>query len=117
MGKEKEEEIRTVVQPDLVVVSDPKKLDEKGCVGAPDLIVEITSPSTAGKDLKEKLDLYERRGVREYWIVHPGDETVMVFRLDTQFRYGRPDMFAKGDTVPVGILPDISIPLEKIFKR
>lgn len=116
-GEEKEDEIRTVVQPDVLVVCDPRKLDEKGCLGAPDLIIEITSPSTAGKDLKEKLDLYERRGVREYWIVHPTDETVMVFRLNAQSRYERPDIYAKDDTVPVGILPDFSIALEKIFKK
>lgn len=116
-GKEKEDEIRTVVQPDLVVVCDPQKLDEKGCVGAPDLIVEITSPSTAGKDLKEKLDLYERRGVREYWIVHPTDETVMVFRQDSQSRFGRPEFYTKGDTLRVGILPDFSLLLDKIFKE
>ena len=116
-GEEKEEEIRTVVQPDLVVVCDPKKLDEKGCIGAPDLIVEITSPSTARRDLKEKLELYERYGVREYWIVHPTDETVMVFRLDSHARYGRPDFYAGEDAIPIGILSDFSISLEKIFKN
>jgi Uma2 family endonuclease len=101
-GKEREDKIRTVVQPDLVVVCDPGKLDDKGCIGAPDLVLEITSPSTARKDLKEKLALYERQGVREYWIVHPTDETVMVFRLNARSRYER---------------PDISIVLEKIFKK
>jgi Uma2 family endonuclease len=116
-GEEQEDEIRTVVQPDLVVVCDPKKLDDKGCIGAPDLIVEITSPTTARKDLKEKLDLYERKGVREYWIFHPTDETVMVFRLNPQAQYGRPGMYAKEDSIPVGIFPDYSLALEKIFKK
>lgn len=82
-GEEKEEEIKTVVQPDLVVVCDRSKLDEKGCQGPPDLIIEITSPSTARIDLKDKFYLYERTGVKEYWIVSPTDETVMVFLLDS----------------------------------
>lgn len=116
-GDENEEEIKTVVQPDLVVVCDRTKLDDKGCRGAPDLIVEITSPSTARKDLKEKFTLYERMGVKEYWIINPIDETVMVFHLDPQGQYGRPAVYAGEDNIRVGILDEFSIPLKDIFKK
>ena len=116
-GNEKEEGIKTVVQPDLVVVCNQAKLDDKGCLGPPDLIVEITSPSTASKDLKEKFALYERMGVKEYWIINPTDETVMVFLLDPQGQYGRPAVYSKEDTIQVGILDELSIPLKDIFKK
>lgn len=65
-GEERENAIYTVVQPDICVICDYKKLDDKGCLGAPDLIIEIASPSTAKKDLNEKFNLYESAGVREY---------------------------------------------------
>ena len=68
MTETADEQIVTVVQPDIVVVCDPKKLDERGCLGAPDLIVEILSPSTAKHDIDEKFLLYERAGVLEYWL-------------------------------------------------
>jgi Uma2 family endonuclease len=115
-GQENEDEIITVVQPDLVVVCDRAKLDDKGCNGPPDFIIEITSPSTASKDLKEKFNLYERMGVKEYWIINPIDEIVMVFLLDSQRRYGRPVVYSKENTIQVGILDELTIPLKDIFK-
>jgi Uma2 family endonuclease len=113
---EKEEEIRSVVQPDLVVVCNLKKLDDRGCLGPPDLIVEITSPSTASKDLKEKFNLYERMAVKEYWIISPTDQTVLVFTLDSQGKYGRPGVFSTEDLIQVGILEGLSIKLKDLFK-
>jgi len=74
----------TVVQPDLSVICDPVKIIEKGCLGAPDLIVEILSPSTSKKDLSEKFRLYEKHGVREYWVVDPGNRFVQIFHLITE---------------------------------
>lgn len=72
-GSERDQDIATVVQPDMVVVRDPRKLDEGGCAGAPDLVIENASPATASRDMKEKLPLYERHGVKEYWIAFPGE--------------------------------------------
>ncbi len=78
--------IDTVVQPDLCIICDPAKIDEKGCNGAPDMIVEILSPSTAQRDLDLKFKLYEENAVKEYWIVQPNDQTVSVFDLiDSKF--------------------------------
>jgi len=105
----------TVVQPDIVVVCDPTKLDDKGCQGAPDLVIEILSPYTSSKDLKEKFLLYERAGVSEYWVVHPAERTVMVFLRGTDGAYGRPARFASDDRVPVGVLPDLEIDLTTVF--
>lgn len=73
-------EIDTVVQPDLIVVCDPRKLDEAGVRGAPDLVVEILSPSTASRDEILKRDLYQRHGVREYWLVEPAGPSFRIFR-------------------------------------
>ena len=71
----------------FVYICDPKKLDDRGCIGAPDMIVEIISPSTAKKDLNEKLDLYESSGVREYWIVFPKERFIMVHLLNDKGIY------------------------------
>ncbi len=77
-----DKQITTVVQPDLCVVCDPSKIDERGCLGAPDWIIEILSRHTSAKDLREKFDVYEEAGVREYWVVHPQEQTVLVYTLD-----------------------------------
>ncbi len=77
-------EIDTVVQPDISVICDASKIVERGCLGAPDLIVEILSPSTSKKDLNEKFQLYEKHGVKEYWIVDPGNKYIQVFHLLTE---------------------------------
>ena len=89
---EADEEIVNVVQPDIVVVCDRDKLDDKGCRGAPDWVIEILSPSTAGHDQILKLALYERHGVKEYWLAHPTDRIVTVYRLEDG-RYGRPGVY------------------------
>lgn len=114
-GSEADDAIANVVQPDLVVVCDPTKLDERGCIGSPDLVVEILSPATARKDIKEKFLLYERAGVREYWIVDPAAATVMVFRRGEDGRFGRPDVYSAEDRPAVGIFSDLAIDLSTVF--
>jgi Uma2 family endonuclease len=116
-GDEKDEDIDTVVQPDIVVVCDPGKLDERGCRGGPDLVIEIISPSTVRKDLKEKLNLYERVGVKEYWIVHPADKTVMLFKPDLTGRYGRPEIFTPDDSLRTSLSEELTVDLRLVFKE
>jgi Uma2 family endonuclease len=97
----------TVVQPDISVFCEQEKLDERGAVGAPDLVVEILSPSTSHKDLSDKLRLYESRGVREYWIVNGEGPWVMVYRLGgdgREGRYGKPDYYRPGDGIKSDVL-------------
>lgn len=113
----RDKQIYTVVQPDIVVVCDHAKLDRKGCLGAPDLIVEILSPSTAAKDVKDKFVLYEEAGVQEYWIVHPEEAILEVFRPDAGGKYQLDRIYTREDTVKVGIFEDCSIALYDIFEE
>lgn len=115
-GKEDENRVDTVVQPDLVVVCDRDKLKERYCLGAPDWVVEILSPSTAGHDHIRKRALYERAGVREYWLVHPIDRMVTVYRLQNG-AYGRPDNYDLTGKLAVGILPEIEVDWDRALQE
>jgi len=115
-GEISDNKIYTVVQPDITVVCDKNKLDGKGCIGAPDLIVEILSLSTTKNDVEEKFKLYEENGVREYWIIHPNDETATVFFLENG-KYQLQGIFAKGSKVKAGIFEGkIVIDLDEVFE-
>lgn len=114
-GDESADETYTVVQPDISVVCDSHKLDDAGCIGAPDLIVEIISPPSSRRDHKEKFVCYERAGVKEYWLADPVSKTVMVFKLGFDNRYGRPDVYADEEKVSVGVLPGLEIDLQLVF--
>jgi Uma2 family endonuclease len=110
-------DIETVVQPDICVVCDLSKIDRRGCVGAPDLIVEILSKGTVGKDVKDKYEVYEESGVREYWIVNITEKMVNVFRLNEQGKYV-PDTrpYIPTESIRVGIFNDFSILVDDIFE-
>ena len=110
-------DILTVVQPDLAVICDPAKLDDRGCRGAPDMVVEIISPSTAAKDQIQKVALYEKHGVKEYWLVHPTDRLVTIRRLGADGRYGPPQIYEGKGTLPVVTLPGLEIDLDAVFRR
>lgn len=112
-----DENITTVVQPDIVVVCDISKLDDRGCLGAPDLVVEILSQSTGYRDMDIKLNLYERFGVREYWIIHQSDKMMMVFKLKENGEYGKPEVYSHESEVLVGIFDDLTIDLKLVFKE
>jgi len=108
-------QIDTVVQPDLCIVCNLSKIDDKGCLGAPDLIVEITSPSTTKRDLEYKYQLYQATGVQEYWLLYPNDKTVHVFTLHNG-QYQLKGMYHSGNQVPVNIFPGFSIDLHRVFE-
>ncbi len=112
-----DDQIFTVVQPDIIVVCDPEKLDEKGCIGAPDLVVEVLSPSTAKNDLKDKYLLYEQAGVREYWVVHPLDELLTVFKNNVDGKLAFDKIYTYDDQVKVGIFDGLIIDLKEVFER
>lgn len=111
-----DEEIRTVVQPDIVVVCDRNKLDERGCLGAPDIAVEILSPSTSYKDQTEKLRLYEKHGVKEYWIVNPDGRYVMLYSLEGT-KYAKPEYLAENDTLESRVLKGLKIDLHEAWAQ
>lgn len=112
---EEDDEIGTVVQPDISVICDHRKLDDRGCMGSPDLIIEIASNRSASRDYVKKLALYERHGVREYWVVHQDDRTLMAFTMNDRDEYGRPAVYSSEDTVRVGLFPDLAIDLSALF--
>ncbi len=114
---ESNEETSTIVQPDIIVVCDENKLDDNGCIGAPDIVIEIISPATAVKDKKIKFSLYERHGVKEYWIVEPADNTIMVFKLGKNKEYSKPGFFSKEDKLKTPILKDLEIDLNIVFQQ
>ncbi|MEG6616979.1 Uma2 family endonuclease [Peptococcaceae bacterium 1198_IL3148] len=112
---ENQDSTSTVVQPDLLVVCDKSKITDKYCVGAPDLIVEIVSPSCPSMDYVKKLHLYEKNGVREYWIVNPEKKQVMVFRLMDNGDYDSPEIYGEADVAKVGIFVDLEVNINDIF--
>ena len=114
-GDEADEDVDDVVQPDISVVCDPRKLDRRGCRGAPDLVVEILSPSTAARDCILKRRLYERHGVREYWIVDPENRLVTQYVLCADGEYGKPAIFGDTDTLPAALFPELKIDLADVF--
>ncbi|MDZ7879535.1 MAG: Uma2 family endonuclease [Saprospiraceae bacterium] len=110
-------EVYTVIQPDLCIICDRDKLDDAGCIGAPDLIVEILSPGNSKKEMKIKKELYEQSSVREYWVIDPERETVHRYNLATEDKYGGPEVFVSDDTMLSIIFPTINIPLEELFSE
>ena len=106
--------INTVVQPDLCVVCDPEKLDELGCVGAPDLIVEILSPGNNKKELQLKYEVYEASDVKEYWVIHPDERTLLIYTLETG-KYRPSRLYTMGDEVRSEVLTGFELDLDEVF--
>ena len=111
-----DKEVFTVVQPDITVICDQKKIDSKGCVGSPDLVIEILSPSTAYKDETEKLKLYEKHGVKEYWIVNPEAEYIMIYRIEDE-KYGKPEYLKGNEILESRVLSGLTINLGEIWQK
>lgn len=105
-------DIFTVVQPDLCVICDDTKLDEQGCNGSSDLVVEVLSPGNTKREMNEKFDLYREAGVLEYWLVEPADEAVLVYVLEDDRYIGLKPMT---DTLTSQIFPDLAIDLAELF--
>ena len=108
------EDVDTVVQPDLIVVCDRSKKIPGGCRGAPDLVMEILSPSTKRWDQTMKLSLYEEAGVREYWLIDPETRFVTVYKLENG-RFGKPEAYAGSVRVPVGIFNGCAVDMESAY--
>lgn len=105
---------RNYVEPDITVICDKDKLDDKGCVGAPDWIIEITSPTNPQHDYGIKLFKYRTAGVREYWIVNPQKQTVSVY--DFEHEEENSNLYGFDDTIPVCIYEDLSINISDLLK-
>jgi len=107
--------VLTVVQPDICIICDPNKRDARGCNGAPDLIIEILSPATSKKDVRDKFELYEDAGVSEYWIVDPLENLTDVFILQNN-KYQLVKKYVADDLVKVNLLPGLVINMTDIFE-
>jgi len=109
-----DKDITTVVQPDLCVVCDPKKIDARGCLGSPDIVVEILSPGNNKKELQNKYEVYEEAGVLEYWIIQPIEKTFLKYTLiNGSFQPSR--LLTIGDEVTTPILPGFALSLDELF--
>ena len=113
-GANGDQQIQTVVQPDICVVCDRSKLDDRGCLGAPDWIIEIVSPGNTARDTKTKFDLYEESGVQEYWIVYPGLKTLTAYVLDGE-KYRLAGEYIEPGALPVATLPGLALEWAEIF--
>lgn len=117
LGEEADDDVTTVVQPDISVICDRSKLTEAGCTGAPDWLIEILSPFTARKDFGIKLPLYEKHGVKEFWIIDPGNEYIHIYLLDDEGKYPEdPIVRVRRDkTVESTVLPGLVVDLDEMF--
>jgi Uma2 family endonuclease len=112
---EEDESDDTVVQPDLVVVCDPEKLGKEGCHGAPNLVIEILSPSNTAIEMHRKLGLYQSAGVPEYWVIDGEAKVIEVYCLENGLY--KPHILRMGDTLQSTLFPGLAIPLETIFAQ
>ncbi len=111
-----DQSITTVLQPDVCVICDPSILDDRGCVGAPDIVVETLSPGNSKKEVKNKFEVYEEAGVKEYWIVDPIRQTLQVNRLQDG-RYVILPALTTEDKITTSILPGFSLDLAQLFDK
>ncbi len=114
-NKKRPSQIDTVIQPDLCVVCHESKIDERGCIGPPDLLVEVLSKRTGKKDRTTKLRLYEESGVKEYWMVSPRAETVDIFILNKDGKYAEAKIYTGKDVIKSETIPGLTINLSDIF--
>ncbi len=112
-----DESVTTVLQPDICVICDLSKLDDRGCVGAPDIVVEILSPGNNKKELRNKYEIYEEAGVQEYWIVWPDSQSFLKYTLDETGKYIPSKVLTLGDEVTTPILPGFVLDLEEVFEE
>ena len=115
LNKKMQKEIITVVQPDICVICDEKKLDKKGCLGAPDLIIEILSPGNSKKEMREKFEIYEESGVKEYWIVNVMDKNVLIYTLNEVGKFIGQRPYVEDEIMNSFAFPELSVDLNQVF--
>ncbi len=108
-------QVFTVVQPDICVVCDAEKIDDRGCIGAPDLVIEILSPGNTQKEMGVKFALYEENGVKEYWLVQPQDRVILVYVLKDSKYYGLKP-FTADDEISSTLFAELSFKVAEIFE-
>lgn len=109
-------DIITVLQPDVCVVCDLSKLDDRGCVGAPDIVIEVLSPGNNAKELKNKYEVYEEAAIKEYWVVSPQNNTFIMYTL-IDGKYDASRLMVAGDVVTSSVLDGFSLDLSQLFEH
>jgi len=116
-NRKKDNEVTTVVQPDICVICDETKIDERGCCGAPDLVIEILSPGNSSHEVNTKFALYEEAGVKEYWLINPVEENLVVFILNNEGKFSGTKMYAGGDVLYSSAITGFKIKVSEIFSK
>lgn len=114
-GSKADKDIYTVLQPDICVICDLSKLDDRGCIGAPDLVVEILSPGNNKTELLHKYKVYEEFGVKEYWVVSTAEKTVLIYTLNSSGKFVPSKLFALSEEITSLVLPGFKLSLDDIF--
>ncbi len=114
-GQNKDDEITTVVQPDICVICDPSKLDERGCVGAPEFIVEILNPGKCQREFVTNFNVYEKAGVSEYWVIDPDHQHILSYILNDAGSFVPQRPYTTGMTIKSVVLSGFSVKLSKLF--
>ena len=107
--------IRDTVQPDISVICNLSLIDRRGCLGAPDLVVEILSPSSSKRDLTYQYELYQKHGVKEYWVAHPEEKTMLIYTLDDKQQYQPSRLYTRGDIISSKVLMGLTLDLDEVF--
>lgn len=111
-----DKDIYTVLQPDICVICDLAKLDTRGCIGAPDIVVEILSPGNNKTELLNKYSVYEEFGVKEYWVISPAEKTFLKYALDAKGKYQPSKLFTLSEKVESEVLPGFILDLDEVFE-
>lgn len=110
----KDSDVYTVVQPDLCVICDENKLDSRGAIGAPDLMIEILSPGNSKKEMSHKYELYQEAGVLEYWIVNLVDKTIFIYTLKDGIFIGQQPLIEESK-MKSPLFPQLDFTLSELF--
>jgi len=120
-GGYEKEKVEAALQPDLIIVCDRSKLDGNRCYGAPDFVAEVLSPSSIKRDIREKFDLYEKYGVREYWIISPLENYVTVYILQIDGKFDKGTVYeveqSSKSVIPVSIIPGLDISINDLYEE
>ena len=111
----KSEKIDTVVQPDITIICDESKLDKQGCIGAPDIVMEILSPGNTKKEMREKLRIYQDAGIPEYWLIDPEHEFILLYHLDELGKYNSSLPFVEDDIIKSKVLNGFELDVKEVF--
>ena len=111
-----DKDIFTVLQPDICVICNLSKLDDRGCIGAPDIVVEILSPGNNKKELLNKYNVYQEFGVKEYWVISPSVKTALIYTLNESGKYQPSKLFTLSEVITSSVLPGFELNLDKVFE-